>query len=449
MDADDPGGWIALLKRIARLVPAYPGGWPRILRTLPPPVKRRIFEEWLWQAHGGQEEPKGDWRTWLIMAGRGFGKTRAGAEWVWARARQYPGAGIALVGGSYDEVAKVMVEGPSGLLATARSGESPLWIATQGVFRFPSGAQAFVYSAEAPEKLRGPQHHFAWCDELAKWPASTSSGEARGKAAWDNLQMGLRVGDRPRAVVTTTPRTVPLMKAVLAMPAMVKTQGRTSENVHSSPAFRRWVEESYAGSRLGRQELDGELIEDLDGTLFPREVLEAARQSAPELRRIVVGVDPPASADGDSCGIVVCAMGADGIAYMLADCTVSGERPEGWARAVANAARGWGADRVVAEKNQGGDMVGSVLRGVDPGLPVRLVSASRGKVARAEPVAAAFETGRAKLAGRFPSLEDELAGLGVAGSYQGPGRSPDRADAMVWAMTELMAPRGEPSVRRL
>jgi phage terminase large subunit-like protein len=414
--------------------------WAWLLRRLAPPVKRAIAQEWRWRAHGGQLPPSGDWRTWLLMAGRGFGKTRAGAEWVSEVARRVPGARIALVGGSVDEVAKVMVEGPSGLLAVARAGEAPVWFPTRGLVRFASGAEGFVYSAQAPEKLRGPEHHFAWCDELAKWK--------RGDAAWDNLQMGLRLGARPRAVVTTTPRAVALVRRVMALGGTEVTRGRTRDNVHLPRAFLGWVVETYGGTRLGRQELDGILFEDVEGALWTREILERARHGGPlpGWKRVVVGVDPPASADGDACGIVVCALGEDGVAYVLADCSVRGERPDGWARAVARAAEAWGADRVIAEKNQGGDMVESVLRGVDAGLPVRLVSATRGKEVRAEPVAARFESGKARLAGRFPELEDELAGMTANGRYQGPGRSPDRADACVWAMTELIRPRGEPRI---
>jgi phage terminase large subunit-like protein len=376
----------------------------------------------------------------MLMAGRGFGKTRAGAEWVSEQARRMPGARIALVGGSVDEVARVMVEGRSGLLAVARSGEAVSWSPTRGVVRFASGARAFVYSAQAPEMLRGPEHHFAWCDELAKWK--------RGEATWDNLQMGMRLGERPRVVVTTTPRSVALVRRVIALQGTEVTRGRTGENVHLPRAFLDWVVETYGGTRLGRQELDGVLFEDVAGALWTREILERARVSGalPRWKRVVVGVDPPATAEGDACGIVVCGLGEDDVAYVLADCSVGGARPEGWARAVAKAAEAWGADRVIAEKNQGGDMVESVLRSVDAGLPVRLVSATRGKDVRAEPVAARFEGGRAKLAGRFPELEDELAGLVVGGGYEGPGRSPDRADACVWAMTELIRPRAEPRI---
>ena len=415
--------------------------WEWFWAALPPPVLRRLLEEFFaWQTHGGQEEPLGDWRVWLLRAGRGFGKTMVGAQWVSARARETPGAQIALLGGTVDEVVKVMIDGPSGLIAAARSDEDMIWVPTQGVVTFASGARAFVYSAAAPEKLRGPEHHFAWCDELAKWE--------RADAAWDNLQMGLRLGERPRLIATTTPRPVGIVRRVRALAGTVETRGRMDENVHLSDAFRDWAIETYGGTRLGRQELDGVLFEEPQGALWTRGMLEEARVAAPPpLKRVVVGVDPPASADGDACGIVVCGLGEDDVAYVLADCTISGLRPEGWARAVAKAAEAWGADRVIAEKNQGGDMVGSVLAAVEPTLPVRLVSASRGKVARAEPVAARFETGRAKLAGRFPELEDELAGLTLGGGYEGPGRSPDRADAMVWAMSELIRPAIPPRVR--
>ena len=437
----DPARFVDLLEQAALVLPD--DGWDRFLKGLPPPVQRRIFEEFFhWQAHGGQNPPAGEPRVWFLRAGRGFGKTIAGAHWVHDRARESPDARIALVGGSVDEVRKVMIEGPGGLLANARSLEPASWHPTQGVVRFHSGAQAFVYSAQAPEKLRGPEHDYAWCDELAKWD--------KGERAWDNLQMGMRRGTRPRLVVTTTPRPTALVRRVRALAGTLETTGRTRDNVHSAEAFRDWADETYAGTRLGRQELDGELFEDLEGALWTHEIVEKARVAAPpELSRVVVGVDPPASAGGDACGIVVCALGRDERLYVLADCTVAGERPEGWARAVARAAEAWGADRVVAEKNNGGEMVESVLRTVDCAMPVRPVHAGPGKVARAEPVAAWFEAGKARLAGRFPELEDQLTGLTYGGGYAGPGRSPDRADAMVWAMTALMRPRAEPRIRQL
>ncbi len=445
----DHGDFGPLLAAAGGALRGDAAGWERFLKAVPEPMKRRILEEWSWQAHGGQREPPGaaeggfDWRVWLLMAGRGFGKTLTGAEWVSARAREVPGAQIALVGGSRDEVAKVMIEGPSGLLAVARSEEKPEWVPTRGVFRFDSGAEAFVYSAAAPEKLRGPEHHFAWCDELAKWK--------HADAAWDNLQMGMRLGERPRLIVTTTPRAVAIVRRVRALEGTVETRGATSDNVHTAEAFRRWAQETYGGTRLGRQELEGVLFEEVAGALWTRETIERSRVKPPlarELRRVVVGVDPPASAEG-TCGIVVCGLGGDGVPCVLDDRSVSGASPSEWARAVARAAEGWEADKVIAEKNQGGDMVGDVLAAVDPALPIRLVSASRGKSARAEPVAMAFEAGRARLAGRFAKLEDEMAGLTYAGGYEGPGSSPDRADAMVWAMSELTAPGARPSVRVL
>jgi phage terminase large subunit-like protein len=417
-----------------------PEKWARFVQRLPEPVRRRLAEEFFaWQAHGGQREPAGAWRVWLIMAGRGFGKTRAGAEWISARAREVPGAEIALVGGSRDEIVKVMIEGPSGLLAVARSGERVRWRPTRGVVEFEQGARAFLYSAAAPGQLRGPEHHFAWCDELAKWK--------RGEETWDNLQLGMRKGTRPRLIVTTTPRPCAALAKVRAMKGLVETGGTTAENAHLGAEFREWAIATYGATRFGRQELEGILFDEPAGALFTREMLEAARQSGgprQELKRIVVGVDPPARAGGDACGIVVCGLAADDSIHVLADCSAAGLRPEGWAQAVARAAAEWGADRVVAEQNQGGDMVESVLRSVDAALPVKLVSASRGKAARAEPVAARMESGRVKLAGRFPALEDELAGLTLGGGYEpttaAAGRSPDRADAFVWAATELMRP---------
>jgi phage terminase large subunit-like protein len=437
----DPADFVDLLERAAWGFSDEDWAW--FLKGLSAPVRRRMFEEFFhWQAHGGQAEPPGEWRVWFLRAGRGFGKTMAGAHWVLDRARETPGARIALVGGSVDEVRKVMIEGPGGLIAQARSGEPVEWNPTQGIVRFRSGAEGFVHSARAPEKLRGPEHHFAWCDELAKW-------KNQGDAAWDNLQMGMRLGERPRLIVTTTPRATALVRRVRGLAGTAETLGRTADNVHSAEAFREWAQETYGGTRLGRQELDGVLFDEVESALWTRDVIEKSRAEGalPRWKRVVVGVDPPVTADGDSCGIVVCALGEDDIVYALADCTVQGERPEGWARVVVRAAEAWGADRVVAEKNQGGDMVESVLRSVEARLPVKLVHAHGSKSARAEPVAALFETRRAKLAGRFPELEDELAGLTYGGGYEGPGRSPDRADAMVWAMSELVRPRAEPRIR--
>jgi len=413
------------------------------LRRLTRPQLRGLIEAWPIWAHDGQMPPEGEWRVWLMLAGRGFGKTRAGAEWVSALAREYPGAAIALVGATPAEVERVMIRGPSGLFKVARAAEDLLFYASRGLVEFASGATAHVYSGANPDGLRGPEHDFAWCDELAKW--------AYPQASWDNLMLGLRAGEGARALITTTPRPLPILRDLLARAEVRVTRGRTADNLALPGDYRSAMEAQYRGSRFGRQELDGELIEDVEGALWTRALIEQCRAHAPEaLARVVVGVDPPASAGGDACGIIVCGLGADGLGYVLGDHSVSGLTPEGWAREVAAAAEAWGADRVVAETNQGGEMVESVLRGADVMLPVRPVKARYGKGKRAEPVAILFETGKAKFAGAFPELEDELCGLTVGGGYEGAGRSPDRADAMVWAMAELMLGKtGAPRVRGL
>jgi phage terminase large subunit-like protein len=342
-----------------------------------------------------------------------------------------------------------MVEGPSGLLAVSRPDRRPLYEPSKRQLTWPNGAAATLYAAGEPESLRGPQHSHAWCDEIAKW----SHSRGRAEAAWDNLLLGLRLGDRPRIVATTTPRAVPLLRRLLKQPDVVVTRGRSEDNRDNlATSFYRSTLVRFGRSLLARQELGGELIEEVEGALWSRALLEANREEGAhaDATRTVIGVDPPASSEGDACGIVVCALGADGLGRVLADCSVRKPTPERWARAVANAARVWSADRVVAEANQGGEMVRSVLRAADIALPIKLVHASRGKTARAEPVAALYEAGRVRHAGQFPELEDQLCGLMAGGGYEGPGRSPDRADALVWAMTELMlGARREPRVWRV
>ena len=417
------------------------------LRSLTEDERRAFETHWPAWAHDGQLPPDSDWVDWVVLAGRGFGKTRAGAEWVSAFAREHPGASIALVAATADEARAVMVEGRSGLLAIARAGEREAmdWQPSRKRLVFASGAEAFLYSGADPEKLRGPEHHVAWCDELAKW--------RRAQATWDNLKLGLRLGERPRALVTTTPRAVAALKRMLGRPGTARTGGASWSNPHVSEAALADLREQHAGTRFGRQELEGVLIDDVEGALWPREMMDRSRQSGTlpraEMNRIIVGVDPPASAAG-SCGIVVCGLGTDGIAYVLADCSAGGLSPEGWAKKVAQAAGAWGAHRVVAEQNNGGNMVAAVLRGADSGLPVTLVHAADGKAARAEPVAILFENGKARFAGAFPELEDELAGFTAEG-WRGQGASPDRADAMIWAMTELAVKprRGPPRILAL
>lgn len=416
---------------------------------------------WDYIGRDAQQPPKGRWRTWMIVAGRGFGKTRAGAEWVRALAEADGSQRIALVAASYAEARAVMVEGDSGLLSIAPADLRPHWQSSKRLLTWPNGAEARVYSAASPEALRGAQHSAAWCDEIGKWRKG-------GETAWDNLQLGLRLGEAAQAVATTTPRATALVRRLIALStagpdaAVAVSRGRTEENEENlAPGFVAAMKAALGGTRLARQELDGELIDDVEGALWSRVLIERCRRGTAcaedgeaRWRRVVVGVDPPAGTatedgSGDACGIVVAAIDRDGRGHVLADASLSGASPAGWADAVATAAIAWGADRVIAEANNGGQMVRAVLAAADRAMPVRLVHASRGKSARAEPVAALFEADRVRLAGSFPMLEDELCGLVAGGGYQGPGRSPDRADAMVWALTELMLGRARSGPRVL
>ena len=435
--------------RLAWLLSLPPRNRRAQLKRLSDSEKRALRHHWQLWALDGQVPPTDNWRIWLVMAGRGFGKTRAGAEWVREIAQRDPEARIALVAASLGEARAVMVEGESGLLAIAPRGRRPRFEPSLRRLTWPGGAQAILYSAGEPEALRGPQHSHAWCDEVGKW--SFSGGHAT--RTWDNLLLGLRLGEHPRIVATTTPRAVPLLRRLLDLEEIgevVVTRGRTVDNVRNLPKrFVADIRREFAGTLLGRQELDGELIADQPGALWTRSLLERCREAVATSppRRVVVAVDPPASAEGDACGIVVAALCDDGLARVLADASIEKASPERWAQAVAGAAKAWGADRVIAEANQGGAMVESVLRAAELALPVRLVHATRGKSARAEPVAALYEAGRVRHAGMFAALEDQLCGIMAGGEYRGPGRSPDRADAAVWALTELMlGRRGEPRV---
>ena len=415
-----------------------------------------LFEVW---AMPHQLPPEGDWRTWVILGGRGAGKTRAGAEWVRA---QVEGSGpmdpgpcrrIALVGETIDQVREVMVFGDSGILACAPPDRRPEWQAGRKQLMWPNGAVAQLFSAHDPEALRGPQFDGAWVDELAKWK--------KAQDAWDMLQFALRLGDDPRICVTTTPRNQPLLKELLERDSTVVTKASTEANrANLAPAFLEEVQRRYAGTRLGRQELDGVLLDEIEGALWSHTGLEAARvASPPPLERVVVAVDPPVTghANSDACGIVVVALEAgaespqDWRAVVLEDASVEAASPLHWARAALRAAERHGADRVVAEVNQGGDLVETLLRQLDPTVPFRAVRASRGKVARAEPVAALYEQGRVRHMPGLGALEDEMCRMTLQG-YAGSG-SPDRVDALVWALSELiLAPAAKfsrPMVRTL
>ena len=428
-----------------QLLAMTPTARRKMLARMSERQRKALRTHWQVWAHQGQIAPEGSWHIWMIMAGRGFGKTRAGAEWV-RRIAQDPEARIALVAASLGEARRVMIEGESGLMAISPRGKRPAFEPSRRQLTWASGATATFYSAGEPESLRGPQHSHAWCDEIAKWDLSAG----RAEAAWDNLVLGLRLGDAPRVLATTTPRASSLVLRIVNDSEAAITRGTTYVNKANLPSgFVRAVRRQYGQSLLARQELDGEHIDDIPGALWNRALLERCREvgDAPLHCRMIVAVDPPASAEGDACGIVVAALGTDGIGRVLADASVEKATPERWARAVAATAQAWRADRVVAEANQGGAMVEAVLRAANVALPLRLVHASRGKVARAEPVAALYEAGRVRHVGLFPALEDQLCGLMTGGEYRGPGRSPDRADALVWALTELMlGVRGEPRV---
>jgi phage terminase large subunit-like protein len=374
---------------------------------------------------------------WLVLGGRGAGKTRLGAEWVNGLVRglapfsREKHSRLALIGETLADVRDVMIEGPSGIVGISRH-DRPRFEASRRRLVWDNGAVATVFSSEDPDSLRGHQFEAAWCDEAAKWRYP--------EACFDMLQFGLRLGAQPRQIVTTTPRPTALIKRLLADPSVAVTRMRTEENAANlAPGFLKMVERRYGGTRLGRQELDGELIEDREDALWSRRMIEEAALDDPcALARIVVAIDPPASSrrTSDACGIVAAGLGEDGNVVVLADATVNSAKPQEWAaRAVALYHR-LQADCLVVEVNQGGEMATAVIRTVDPAVPVKPVRARRGKWLRAEPVAALYQQGMVRHAGRFGELEDEMCDFGPNGLSN--GRSPDRVDALVWAITELL-----------
>jgi len=427
-----------------------PGQIERLLGSLSVGEIALLHDDWPIWARADQLPPAGDWTTWLLLGGRGAGKTRAGAEWVKAMAlgraeiSAPPIGRIALVGETYADVRDVMIEGVSGLLSVHRRADRPVWRTSLRRLEWPNGAIAQAFSSEDPESLRGPQFGAAWADEIAKW--------RHAEACWDMLQFGLRLGLHPRQVATTTPRPIPLLKRLLGDPATQVTRASTGANAFNlAPRFLETIVARYKGTRLGRQELDGELIDDRQDALFRRDEIERLRlDAAPECSRIVVAIDPPASSGrhADACGIVAVGLGEDGIGYVLADASVGNARPSEWAARAIGLYTALQADCLVAEVNQGGDMVAAVIHEVDAAVPVKPVRATRGKYIRAEPVAALYGQGRVRHAGTFAALEDELCDFGPEGLSS--GRSPDRLDALVWAITTLMLEgRGAPKVRRV
>lgn len=412
-----------------------------------------LFDFW---ALPHQIAPDESWKTWVVFGGRGAGKTRAGAEWVRSKVEgslplcEGTARRVALVGETYDQARDVMVFGDSGILACTPADRRPTWEAGKRRLVWPNGAEARVFSAHDYEGLRGPQFDAAWVDELAKWP--------RAEEAWDMLQFALRLGDDPQQVVTTTPRNIPVLKRILNSESSVITHAPTEANrANLAASFIDEITEQFGGTRKGRQEIEGILIEDVEGALWTREMLEeAACEEAGAFDRIVVAVDPPVSSkvSSDECGIVVAGVKLDADkrnwrAVVLEDASLSAASPTAWAHAVVEAYERHNADRIVAEVNQGGDLVEEVVRQVNNIVAIQKVHASKSKSARAEPVAALYEQGRIRHVRGLGKLEAQM-GLMSRDGFQGRG-SPDRVDALVWAINELMIrpSSAQPSVRTL
>ena len=404
----------------------------KYLESLTDEAAAYLQYDWDLWGRPDQFAPEGNWLTWLILAGRGWGKTRTGAEWV--RAQVLAGKQrIALIAETQKDLEQVMIEGDSGLLSIFPAHQRPEYKKKPVELTFHTGAKALGYNATEPDQLRGPQFDAAWCDELAKWKYARDT--------WDMLQFGLRLGNDPRQCVTTTPRGISIIREIATAPDTAVTRGRTMDNASNlAPSFLRVVTAKYAGTRLGRQELNAEILDDIPGAIWRREWIDKARvDAAPQLKRKVVAVDPAITSDQTSDdpgthGICCAGVGTDGRGYVVADRSMQGT-PMEWAAAVVSLYDDEQADQVVIEINQGGDMVESTLRAVRPNLPIRRVRASRGKHIRAEPVAALYEQGKISHVGSLPDLEDQMCMFTNEG-YQGEG-SPDRTDSRGWALTEL------------
>lgn len=397
---------------------------------------------WAWNiwARPEQMAPPGDWNVWMVKAGRGWGKTRTGAEWVRERARN-PQERIHLIGRTAADVRDVMIEGESGLLKIFPDDERPLYEPSKRRVTFKSGAIASCFSADEPDTLRGPQSSSFWADELAAWRFD--------RDAWDNLMFGFRLGDKPRGIITTTPRPTALVREILARPDCQVTGGSTYDNAGNvADSYLATILGRYEGTRLGRQEIEAEVLEDNPGALWKASNIEKYRvRVAPAMRRLVVAIDPSVTSnpDSDETGIACGGLGEDGHGYVMAD--LSGVMPAiDWARAAVAWYKGRGADRIVAEVNNGGDLVEMTIRTVDKEVAYKSVHATRGKQIRAEPIASLYEQGRVHHVGCFPTMEDQMTSYDPATSK----KSPDRMDAVVWLLTELMlGAGGEPRLRVL
>jgi phage terminase large subunit-like protein len=389
---------------------------------------------WRSRARASQLPPEGDWLVWLILTGRGWGKTWTASSWVNEIAMTSV-CRIALIGATASDTRDIMIEGDSGVLRTAPDHFRPTFEPSKRKIEWPNGTIAHSFSAEEADRLRGPQFHYGWLDELASFQNDDE--------VWNMFQFGLRLGQHPRCIATTTPKPKRLLKELIGRPDVAVVTGSTYENADNlAPAFLQAIRTRYEGSRLGRQELHAELLLDVPGALWTREMIERANGGTwklPDMKRVIVSVDPSgtrgAEDQGDWVGIVACGLGSDGFGYVLADrtCKLS---PEGWGRAAVKAYHEFKAERLIAERNFGGALVEHVIRTVDRNVSYQEVTASRGKIVRAEPCASLYEQGRVRHAGAFPQLEDQLCAM-TSDGYVGDG-SPDRADALVWGISQLM-----------
>lgn len=403
-----------------------------ILKKLTAAEKISLAHDWRYWSRPEQQLPQGDWTYWLLLAGRGFGKTRTGAEAVrqWAKTENY----VNLIGATSDDARDIMVEGESGLLAICPPDERPTYKKHEAKLEWPNGGVSLIFTADKPDRLRGKQHAKFWADELASW---------RYMDAWDQAQFGLRLGTRPQGVISTTPRPIKPIRELVKDPRCKVTRGSTYDNrANLADAFFSQIITKYEGTRLGRQELMAEILDDIPGALWKRTNIDTYRKSPaaiPDMRRVVVGVDPAVSTleGSDEHGIICAGLGVDGAAYVWADDSERGLTPEEWASKAIRRYRSDNADAMVIEVNQGGDMAESVVRAIDPTVNVKKVRASRGKVTRAEPIAAMYEQGRVHHVGALDALEDQMCAFTSDFDKSAQGYSPDRVDALVWALTEL------------
>ena len=409
-----------------------------LLEELGPKKTEEVQHNWEFWARPEQLEPEGIWNVWVALAGRGWGKTRAGSEWVRHRIKKGDKI-VHCVAPTKGDVRRVMVEGDSGLLNVCWKGDKtyrgkhigfPTWSPTNNTLTWENGSKAVFFSAEDPERLRGPQAYSAWTDELCAW--------RNAQETWDMLQFGLRLGKRPQVFVTTTPKTTKLIRTILDDDKTTISKGSTYDNsANLADTFLDAVRKTYEGTRLGRQELYAEILDEASGALWNRGLLakcEVDKEEVPTLNRIVVSIDPAvtSNAESDMTGIVVAGLDVNGTAYVLEDHT-GRYTPQQWASKAVELYREHMADRIVAERNQGGDMVRHTLHTEDETVPVKLVHASRGKMARAEPVSALYEQDKVRHVRGLNDLEDQMVQWEPLGSIG----SPDRLDALVWAITDL------------